>query len=153
MNDKKAKPIKRSSKSKPLERGGRSKNPFSIGTGSTNKKTSNLGKSVLENTVKVKVTGDNRKAVRMPIEIYERLMSDEGWGAKKQLLSVVLLEFQKAYNDKGTAVMTESGLVETKPLKVSNEDFKVLKMIKFETDMSYTDIMYSAISYYLKNKK
>ncbi|HCM90555.1 MULTISPECIES: hypothetical protein [Vagococcus] len=132
-------------------------NPFSIGASANKEKTattSNIGQTMLESKVQVKETGDKRKAVRMPTELYDDLMSSRNdWGAKGSLLTGVLDGFYTAFQREGEKLLTTNSHGETRPVKVSTADFKLLKLIKFETDMSYTDIIASAILYHNKVTK
>ncbi|HDI3019226.1 hypothetical protein HYH68_16440 [Clostridium botulinum] len=98
--------------------------------------------------VKVKETSDNRKTVRIPKKLYEQLTSNNVGIIKYHLISKVLAIFKCAYEE-NVEVLKNFGELETIPIKISTDDFKILKVLKFETDATYTNIMASAISYYL----
>ncbi|KRU40056.1 hypothetical protein [Clostridium sporogenes] len=109
--------------------------------------TSSINKTDLKN-VKVKETNDKRKTVRTPKKMYEQLTDYNVGMIKCHLISKILTIFQCAY-EKNVEVLKDFGELETIPIKISNDDFKILKILKFETDATYTNIMASAISYYL----
>ena len=54
------------------------------------------------------------------------------------------------YEKKGVQVLQSSeGQLETRPIKISEETFRILKVIRFETDYTNTDIIASALKWYL----
>ncbi|EPY6472525.1 hypothetical protein ACWO4B_003222 [Clostridium sporogenes] len=108
-----------------------------------------INKDMLESQVKIKVTNDNRKAVRAPKILYERLTANNKGAIKYHLISKVLRIFKVAYKERGIEVFKNFSELETIPIKVSNDDFKILKILKFQTDETYINIIASAISYYL----
>ncbi|BAO04932.1 uncharacterized protein CBO05P1_213 [Clostridium botulinum B str. Osaka05] len=105
-------------------------------------------KKILGSKVKVKSTNDNRKTVRVPKKIYNELTSHTVHSTKAQLISEVLTSFTNEY-EQNKELLKDFGELDTIPIKISNDDFKILKIIKFETDDTYTNIIASAISYYL----
>ncbi|HID0768176.1 TPA: hypothetical protein ACXDAZ_002706 [Clostridium botulinum] len=107
-------------------------------------------KNILESKVKVKNTNDNRKTVRIPKKLYNELTSHNVYSTKSQLISEVLISFKNEY-EQNKKILKDFEELETIPIKISIDDFKILKVLKFQTDLSYTNIMASAISYYLIN--
>lgn len=109
-------------------------------------------KNILESKVKVKNTNDNRKSVRVPKKLYEQLTSNTVGIIKSHLISEILTIFKNAYEE-NIVVLKDFKELETIPIKISNDDFKILKIIKFETDATHTNIIASAISYYLNQEE
>lgn len=125
-------------------------NPFGITTGGT---SAGIGQSMLRGKAGVKVTSDKRKSVRMPIELYGQVMKERSYGERSELFGEIIKEFSTAYQKKGDAILKEYGktALETRPVKISNDIFKMLKVLNFETDYSFVDIIASALDYYLKH--
>lgn len=103
---------------------------------------------------------DGRKAVRFPIKLYNKLVKKYPDQKKGEVIQKLIIEFNDFYMQKRT-IIEKSKLIykhdftseETRPIKISIEEFNMLKLIKFETNYSYTDILASAIEYYLSLKE
>lgn len=102
---------------------------------------------------------DGRKTARFPIKLFNELVKKNPDQKKGDLIQNVISEFNDFYMKK-RSLTEKSKLIykheftseETRPIKISIEEFNMLKLIKFETDYSYTDILASAIEYYLRKR-
>lgn len=126
------------------------KNPFGIGKSNGG---FNIGQSMLKNKAGIKTTGDKRKSVRVPKDLYDSLCKELEHGKAYSLMTKILTEFLKEFEKEGKSVISQFGKIDTRPVKISEEAFRVLKVIKFETDFSNTDIIASALEKYLKNNE
>lgn len=107
----------------------------------------------------VKKPIDGRKGMRFPIELYDQVIKVNPNRKKIDIISNVISEFNELYASKKTIaekseLIHEHGLkaVETSPHKISFDDFEILKVVKFETNYSYTDIIASAMELYLEKQ-
>ena len=125
-------------------------NPFGIKSGSGG---FNIGQQMLKGKAGIKSTGDKRKSVRVPVELYDEVVKDLSYGAKYSLMTEILALFLKEFETHGNSIVTDFGKLKTRPVKISEEAFKVLKVIKFETDQSNTNIIASALIWYLDKRK
>lgn len=99
---------------------------------------------------------DGRKATRFPIDLYDQLITKYPSQKKGELISTVINDFNELYKSKKT-ILEKSELIckhdfvssETRPIKITMKDFNIIKLIKFETNYSYIDIIASAIEKYL----
>ena len=63
-------------------------NPFGIkksGSGGFN-----IGQQMLKGKAGIKSTGDKRKSVRVPVELYDEVVKDLSYGAKYSLMTEIL---------------------------------------------------------------
>lgn len=132
-----------------------SSNPFGIKTGANgfNNNGFNIGQQMLKGKVQVKSTKDKRKSVRVPIKLYDMVFSKLSHGKSYPLMTEILTLFSKEFEKKGTAIIGDFENLETRPIKISEEAFKILKVFKFETDESNLNIIASALAWYLENEK
>lgn len=121
-------------------------NPFGI----KNSGGYNIGQQMLKRKAGVRSAVDKRKSVRIPVELYKEATKGLGHGERSELLATVLNDFMEEYEKKGVQVLQSSeGQLETRPIKISEETFRILKVIRFETDYTNTDIIASALKWYL----
>lgn len=125
-------------------------NPFGIKGGAGG---FDLGKQMLRGKVGVKKAGDNRKAVRVPVELYNELVKSLSHGEAYTIMTDILNSFFKEFEVRGNEIVKKFEKIKTRPIKISEEAFSILKVIKFETDQSNTEIIASAIVWYLDKNK
>lgn len=129
---------------------GAGSNPFGIKGGAGG---FDLGKQMLRGKVGIKKAGDNRKAVRVPVELYNELVGQLDHGEAYVIITDILNSFLKEFESNGNKLVKDFGVLKTRPVKISEEAFSILKVIKFETDQSNTEIIASAIVWYLDKNK
>lgn len=129
---------------------GANNNPFGIKSGNGG---FNIGQQMLKGKAGIKSTGDKRKSVRMPVDLYSEAVSNLVHGEAYPLITEILIDFLKEFETKGESVINSYKISETRPVKISEEAYKILKVIKFETDHSNTDIMASAFTWYIEKNK
>lgn len=146
------KPINGKSKTKKvISTGGQSgtnDNPFGI-----NKAGGfNIGQQMLKGKAGIRSAGDKRKSVRIPIKLYDEATKKLGHGERSELLANILDKFMEKYEKNGVELLrkwSSEEHLETRPIKISEETFRVLKVIRFETDYTNTDIIASALRWHL----
>ena len=130
--------------------GNKTGNPFGI---KTNSSGFNIGQQMLKGKAGVRSTADKRKSVRVPVELYASAVDDLSHGERFSLMTEILTEFFKKFEKEGEKIILEFNDLETRPIKISEEAFRILKVFKFETDQSNTNIIASALTWYLKKNK
>ncbi|EOF89082.1 TPA: hypothetical protein ACHA1K_001633 [Enterococcus faecium] len=130
--------------------GNNSGNPFGIKSGSGG---FNIGQQMLKGKAGVKSAGDKRKSVRVPIQLYNEVVARLSHGEKYPLMTEILTSFLKEFEQKGDSIIQNFNDLETRPIKISEEAFRILKVFKFETDQSNTDIIASALTWYKEKNK
>lgn len=129
--------------------------PFGVKTGTNefNDNDFDIDQQILKSKVQVKSTKDKRKSVRVPIELYNKVFSKLPHGKSYSLMTEILTLFFKEFKKQGPAIIGDFKNLDARPIKISEEAFKILKFFKFETDLSNLNIIASALSWYLENEK
>lgn len=130
--------------------GNNSGNPFGIKSGSGGY---NIGQQMLKGKAGIRSASDKRKSVRVPTELYDEVVAKLSHGEKYPLMTEILTSFLKAFEQQGSSLIRNFSDLETRPIKISEEAFRVLKVFKFETDQSNTDIIASALIWYKEKNK
>lgn len=125
-------------------------NPFGIKSGSGG---FNIGQQMLKGKAGVKSAGDKRKSVRVPTQLYDEVVAQLHHGEKYPLMTEILSAFLKEFEQKGDSIIRNFEDLETRPIKISEEAFRILKVFKFETDQSNRDIIASALTWYKEKNK
>lgn len=79
---------------------------------------------MLKGKAGIKSTGDKRKSVRVPVELYDEVVKDLSYGAKYSLMTEILALFLKEFETHGNSIVTDFGKLKTRPVKFLKKPLK-----------------------------
>ena len=101
--------------------------------------------------VSVRSTKDKRKSLRVPADLYEDVMLNLKFGEKRKLFDKILQDLLEEF-EKDKRILNKEFKGNTKPVKISEKSFKIIKVLKFKSDKSNTDIAAAALMLYKERR-